>query len=182
MAILDILMRFLHIASAVVAVGGAVALLVAVPAGLKLIDDPARRDEVLLRIRRAFKLTVHPAILFLLISGVYNTIRLWPTYKLNMGRHHMFWGPHLILGLIVIAISLWLLAGKSLRNNHRTWLKVNVALMLLTILLASALRYVRLDTVKQKLEAATDRVKVLEAATQPTAMPSLPTTLPAGGQ
>lgn len=177
MAILDILMRFFHIVAAVLAVGGAFFMLVGVPLGLKLIDDPAKRDEVLLRLRRAFKMTVHPAILFLLISGVYNTIRLWPTYKLNMGRHHMFWGPHLILGSIVIAISLWLLAGKSLRNNHRKWLKINVALMLVTILLASALRYVRMDTVKTKLDAANERVKVLEAATQPTA-PSIPTTLP----
>lgn len=160
-------------------------MLLAVPAGLKLIDDAAKREEVLLRIRRVFKMFVHPAVLFLLVSGIYNTIRLWPTYKLNMGRHHMFWGPHLVLGLLVMGLSFWLLAGKSLRNNHRKWLKINVTLMFVTILLASALRYVRLDTVKQKLTAAEDRVKVLEAATQPAVLvPAVTsaTTQPAGSQ
>ena len=186
MAILDVLMRFLHIVSAVIAVGGAFLMLIAVPAGLKLIDDATKREEVLLRIRRVFKMFVHPAILFLLISGIYNTIRLWPTYKLNMARHHAFWGPHLVLGLLVMGIAFWLLAGHSLRKNHRRWLKINVTLMLVTILLASTLRYVRLDTVKQKLQTAEDRVKILEeAATQPTVRtPAITsaTTQPAGTQ
>jgi uncharacterized membrane protein len=94
MAILDVLMRYVHIMSAVLAVGGAFFLLVLLPGGLRLIDDPARRDEVLLKVRRAYKMTVHPAILGLLVSGVYNTIRLWPAYKLNTARHHSLWGPH----------------------------------------------------------------------------------------
>jgi len=160
MAILDILLRFIHIVSAVVAVGGAVFLLVALPAGLRLVDE-SRRDEVLLKVRRAFKLTVHPAILGLLVSGAYNTVRLWPTYKLNTARMHGLWGPHLILGLVVIAVSIWLLAGKTLRTNHRTWLKVNVGLMMLVILLASALRTVRLSTVNELWDA--DKARLQEA-------------------
>jgi uncharacterized membrane protein len=178
MAILDVLMRYLHIVSAVLAVGGAFLMLIGVPAGLKLIDDEARRLEVMLKIRRAFKMTVHPAILGLLVSGVYNTIRLWPTYKLNMGRHHMFWGPHLLLGLTVIVFSLWLLAGKSLRNNHRKWLKINVTLMLVTILLASALRSVRISTVNEKWEQDKAELQQLKAATMPAVAPAIPETSP----
>lgn len=161
MAILDVLMRYLHIMSAVLAVGGAFFLLVLLPGGLRLVDEP-RRDEVLLKIRRAYKLTVHPCILGLLVSGVYNTVRLWPAYKLNTARHHSLWGPHLLLGLAVMGISLWLLAGSSLRTNHRKWLKVNIALMFVVVLLSSTLRWVRLDTAAARmatLQEENDRLK-----------------------
>ena len=168
MAILDILMRYLHLVSAVLAVGGAFFLLICVPAGLKLIDE-ARRDEVMLKIRRAFKMTVHPAILFLIVTGAYNSWKLWPEPK-NMGRYHMFWGPHLLLAIVVFCISLWLLAGKGLRANHRTWLKVNVVLMLLTILAASGARWSRLKMAGEKL----DYYKKL--AEHPTTLPTSPAT------
>ena len=182
MAILDVLMRYVHIMSAVLAVGGAFFLLVLLPGGLRLVDEP-RRDEVLLKIRRAYKLTVHPAILGLLVSGVYNTVRLWPTYKLNTARHHSLWGPHLLLGLVAIGISLWLLAGRSLRPNHRTWLKANVGLLFVVILLASTLRTVRLTTVKQAWDADKRKLAQYEAAAAvgagTTGTPVVPATMPA---
>ena len=143
MAILDILFRWVHIISAVLAVGGAFFMLVLLPRGLQLISDGARREEVLLRCRRGFKMTVHPAILGLLVSGAYNTVGNWQVYSLNRPRMHGLWGPHLLLGLIVIGISLWLLAGKSLRTNHRRWLGVNLSLMFLTILIGSTLKWAR---------------------------------------
>src|SRR4051794_27381163 len=104
MAILDILFRWIHVTSAVLAVGGAFFIRFLLPRGLALIDDPAKREELLLRCRRAFKMTVHPAILGLLVSGVYNTLRAWPKYKFDHTRLHGLWGPHVILGLIVMGI------------------------------------------------------------------------------
>jgi putative copper export protein len=181
MAIVDILARFLHITAAAVAVGGAFFLLIVVPRGLALVDE-SRREEVLLKIRRGFKMLVHPAILFLILSGVYNTIKLWPA-KEEMGRYHRFWGPHLVLGLIVFGISLWLLAGKGLRTNHRTWLKVNVVLMMLTLLAGAATRWARLDIVKEKLgrwEADKAKLAELQRSAPPTA--TLPLPPPAPGQ
>src|SRR5687767_10805533 len=129
MAILDIFFRWLHIISAVLAVGGAFFLRLLLPLGLQLVSDPAQREQVLLRCRRAFKMTVHPAILGLLVSGAYNTAKNWPIYLWDTKRFHSLWGPHLILGLMVIGISLWLLAGKTLRPNHRRWMGVNLSLM-----------------------------------------------------
>jgi putative copper export protein len=181
MVILDVLMRYLHIVSAVLAVGGAFFLLVLLPKGLALIDDPARRDEVLLRVRRGFKMVVHPSILGLIVSGIYNTVANWPTYALNKRLNHGFWGPHLLLGLAVMGVSLWLLAGRGLRENHRKWLKVNVALMLVTILLASTLRWARLSTVAAKWDEdkkQLEELKAARAAGAPTTPATLPTTQP----
>src|SRR6186997_2396124 len=101
MLVADILFRWLHVISAILAVGGAFFIRVLLPKGLMLIDEP-KREEVLLKCRRAFKMTVHPAILGLLVSGVYNTIRNWEKYRIDRTKMHGLWGPHLILGLVVI--------------------------------------------------------------------------------
>ena len=181
MAILDILFRWIHVTAAVLAVGGAFFIRFLLPRGLQLIDDPSRREELLLRCRRAFKMLVHPAILGLLVSGVYNTIRAWPKYKLDFSRTHVFWGPHLILGLIVMGISLWLLAGKTLRKNHRRWMASNVSLMLLTILMASAVKWARDDLVWSRVpEAARQRdyVPPAQPAPQPATVPSTQSAAP----
>jgi uncharacterized membrane protein len=146
MIVLDILFRWMHVVSAILAVGGAFFMRVLLPKGLMLIDE-SKREEVLLRCRRAFKMTVHPAILGLLVSGVYNTIRNWEKYRIDRTHMHGLWGPHVILGLVVIVISLWLLAGKTLRPNHRKWMAINIGLMLLVVLLGSSVKQVRDSTI-----------------------------------
>jgi uncharacterized membrane protein len=146
MTVLDVFFRWLHIFSAILAVGGAFFIRVLLPKGLMLVEE-SRREEVLLKCRRAFKMTVHPAILGLLLSGAYNTWGNWPKYGLNRPLLHGLWGPHLVLGLIVIAVSLWLLAGKTLRPGHRKWMAINLGLMVLTVLLGSTLKQARDSTI-----------------------------------
>jgi hypothetical protein len=177
MAFLDVLMRWVHVMSAVLAIGGAFFLRVLLPKGLALIDEP-RREEVLLRCRRAFKMVVHPAILGLLVSGVYNTVRNWPKYSLNRPLLHGLWGPHLLLGLAVIAISLWLLAGKSLRPNHRRWMGINLALMLTTVLVASALKQARDGTIWSLVPDDAKAGRAAPLATPATAPATAPAVLP----
>lgn len=171
MVILDVFFRWIHVMSAILAIGGAFFLRVLLPTGLRLVDEP-RREEVLLKCRRAFKMTVHPAILGLLVSGVYNTIGNWDKYKLNRPLMHGFWGTHLILGLAVIVISLWLLAGKTLRPSHRGWMKLNLVLMFITVLLASSLKWARDHEVASRMAPAP--VLVINSA-------ATPSTQPAGG-
>ena len=149
MAIVDILFRWLHVVSAVLAVGGAFFLLVALPRGIGPLDSE-QREAVFLRCRRAFKFVVHPSILGLLVSGVYNTYRNWDWYLVNPKLMHAFFGVHLLLALVVISISLWLLAGREPKRGHRTWLKANVFLMLLTIAAASSLKWARDKTMKDQ--------------------------------
>ena len=142
MAIVDILFRWIHVVSAVLAVGGAFFVWAVLPRGIDPLD-PEQREAVFLRCRRGFKLVVHPAILGLLVSGVYNTIRNWPWYIVNPKLMHAFFGVHLLLAIVVISVTLWLLAGREAKRGHRTWLKANVFLMLLTIAAASCLKWAR---------------------------------------
>lgn len=142
MAVLDILMRYLHVVAACLAVGGAFFIRFLLPVGTRDLDAE-NKDFVLLRSRRAFKMVVHPAMLAFIVSGVYNSWRLFPQYKANKALLHSLWGTHILLGLVIFTISIMLLKGVQPPRNHRMWMKVNVTLMLIVILVASSLKWAR---------------------------------------
>jgi uncharacterized membrane protein len=141
--ILSILFRWIHIATACVAVGGVFFLRIVIPIALRSLDGDSART-MLLRTRRIFKMVVHTCILLLLVSGSYNAWMNWHTYTaMGPAVGHSLFGTHLLLALIVFTVSLWLLAGSEPRANHLKWLAINLGLMFLTIAAASVLKYAR---------------------------------------
>jgi heme A synthase len=82
-------------------------------------------------------------MLAFIVSGVYNSIRLFPQYKANPPMLHSLWGTHILLALVIFGISIYLLKGVEPPRNHRSWMKVNVGLMLVVILVASSLKWAR---------------------------------------
>lgn len=147
MEVLIVLSRWLHVISAALVIGGLFFIRVILPLGLAQ-ADPASREAVFLRCRRAYKMTVHPCILFLLLTGAFNTWRAWPDYKLNTKLMHGLWGPHLFLGLTAIVISLVALAPKQPPKWHKTAAAANLVILFLAVALASTLKFVRDTTVK----------------------------------
>ena len=140
---LIIFFRWLHVATACVALGGVFFMQIVFPIGLKTLDAESAH-QMLLGTRRAFKRVIHPCILFLLVSGTYNAVLNWHAYTAaGPGLGHGLFGVHLLLALIVFAIALWLLAGAEPRSDHKKWLGVNLILMLLAVAAASTLKYVR---------------------------------------
>jgi uncharacterized membrane protein len=137
-----ILFRWLHILAACLAVGGAFVMRLIVPVGLKQLE-PDARQAVFLKIRRAFKMLVHTCILFLLVSGIYNTLGNWKAYTQIPERAHPLWGIHVLLGVIIMGIALYVLAGKEPPKAHAKWMLVNLLLMALALGAAAALKYVR---------------------------------------
>jgi uncharacterized membrane protein len=134
--------RWLHLAAACVAVGGAFFVRFVFTQGQKELDAQTAAD-VLIRTRRAFKMVIHSCILLLVISGSYNAVLNWPAYTAaGPGLGHGLFGLHLLLALLVFAIALWLLAGEP-KPTHRKWLTVNVVLMFLTIAAASTVKFAR---------------------------------------
>jgi hypothetical protein len=147
MEVLIVLSRWLHIIAAILAIGGLFFMRVILPLGLAQ-ADPASRDAVFLRCRRAYKMTVHPCILLLLVTGAFNTWRAWPDYLLNTRRMHAFWGPHVVLGLIAIVLSLILLAPKEPPKWHKKGAAINLGILFLVVALGSTVKYVRDTTLR----------------------------------
>jgi uncharacterized membrane protein len=137
-----IFFRWLHIFAACLAVGGAFFMRLFVPIGLKSLD-PETRQTVFLKLRRAFKMLIHTCILLLLVSGIYNTVGNWPAYNQIPLRAHPLWGVHVLLGLTVMGIALYVLAGKAPPKSHARWMLLNLLLMAAALGAAAALKYVR---------------------------------------
>lgn len=154
--ILIVLFRWIHIATACVAVGGVFFIRIVFPIGLRALDGESAR-VMLLKTRRVFKMVVHSSILLLLISGAFNAWMNWPKYTaMSPGLGHSLFGTHLLLALIVFSILLWVLAGKEPPATHMKWMAINLVLMFLTIAAASVLKYARENNTKpavQSLEA-----------------------------
>jgi uncharacterized membrane protein len=165
MEVLIVLSRWLHVVAAVLAIGGLFFMRVILPLGLAQ-ADAASRDAVFLRCRRAYKMTVHPCILILLLTGTFNTIRAWPDYALNKKLMHAFWGPHVILGLVAIVLSLVLLAPKQPPRWHKKGAAINLGLLLLVVALASTVKYVRDTELRNRANLNSPPPLTLPAVTQ----------------
>ncbi len=141
-AVLIVILRWLHIIPAAVAIGGLIFMRFVLPAAIRpLADDQGR--EVFLRARRIFKITLHASILLLIISGVVNSIRYYDFYKATKPLGFALWHTHMFLAVIVFVISFWSLAGKQPPASHRAAAMVNVILLLVLVAVSAALSYVR---------------------------------------
>jgi uncharacterized membrane protein len=142
--LVPILSRYLHIVPAMLVVGGLVIMRLVLPAALERSDlSSEARDAVFRRCRKAFKIIIHTSILLLLLTGTYNSIRLFPQYKTNPAVLHALWGSHILLGLVVFGVSIYLLKGDAPPASHRSLSALTLLLLLLLVLLASSLKQLR---------------------------------------
>lgn len=131
-----VLSRWFHVVGACLLVGGTFF------AGM-LVPGDASEGSVYLRVRRGFKMTVHVCTLLLLASGAYNAVTNWPAYGKNIPLTHALFGPHLLLGLVILTYLMVMLARKQPTPGERRGLKLSAVLLFLTVLIASGLKYAR---------------------------------------
>jgi uncharacterized membrane protein len=145
-AILNVVMRWLHVAAAVVGVGGTLLMRFVVLPALERLPNGA---EVLDAIRPGFKRLIHASIGVLLLTGFYNYLvvaipRAAPFKELSpnpMASYHPVMGVKILVSLALFAVALLLLAPNSpLHEKRKTWLSVNVVLGLAILLLGAYLR------------------------------------------
>ena len=146
MALLVILSRWLHVASACVAVGGVFFARVVLPVGLAALPI-GQQSIALLPIRRVFKRVIHTAILLLILSGAFNTYVAWDKYRLDPGLLQMLWGVHVLLALTAFSIALYVLARAHPTASARRLLGVNLVVLLAAVAAASSLKWGRDKTV-----------------------------------
>jgi uncharacterized membrane protein len=130
MEVLGVLVRWLHIASTALLIGGvAFARFIAVPA-LQAIPEP-ERAEVWDGIAWRFRAVVYPAIAGLIVSGIYN-------FLIHPGHspfYHALFGIKVLLAVHVFAASI--LVVKEPKPRRMTGVVISG---LLVILIAAYLR------------------------------------------
>jgi uncharacterized membrane protein len=142
MFIFTIFSRWLHVVSACLAIGGVFFVRFILPRGLMLLDETPRW-QILLAVRRNFKIVIHAVILLLLITGIYNTWLAWDKYQLDKVVLHALWGTHILLAGLAITIALYVLAGPEPPRSHRGLMALNFVVLLLTVAAASSLKWAR---------------------------------------
>jgi uncharacterized membrane protein len=153
MSFLVILSRYLHIVAAALVIGSLFFMRVILPLGLAQ-ADAASREPVFLRCRRVFKMLIHSCILLLILTGAFNTWAAWDDYKFHHRLMHGLWGPHMFLGVAAMVLAFLLLAPKEPPRWHRAGASINLLLLLLAVLCASSLKYVRDSTMRDRANRA----------------------------
>ena len=141
--VLVIVMRVLHIVSAIVAVGGLTFMLLCLTPAMRLVDD-AFKASILRMVDKRFTMVLHAAIMGLIISGIYNWIRYNEDYSDISPWGQMLIGTKTLLAVVMFSI-VWARAGGWLKGTPRTWMMVNVHLAAAVIILAAILRHLRLE-------------------------------------
>ena len=141
--ILQIAMRYIHIVSAIVAVGGITFAIVCLTPAVKLLED-THREGVVKFAEGRFTRVLWVAIAGLVVSGTYNWILLADVYKEMGPKGNALIGTKVLLAVIIFAIvfgrSINLIGGRA-----RMWHMINVHLAAIVILLAAILRHFRLE-------------------------------------
>jgi hypothetical protein len=142
----NVLMRWIHVASAVAGVGGTIIMRFVL---LPVLASLPNGGEVLDRIRPPFKRVIHSAIGLLFLSGLYNygvvaipAVRAAKAAgRLDAAAYHGVMGIKILLSLVLFGIAFALLKPvPAVHENRKTWLSVNVVLGLVIMLLAAYLR------------------------------------------
>lgn len=132
---LDVLSRFVHVATAITLVGGSVfMLLVLLPAAKTLSEETHR--QLAEAIQSRWKRIVHVGILLFLASGFYNYFRAMPQHE-GDGLYHGLVGAKILLALGVFFIAS-ALVGRSntfrrMRQERGKWVAIMVLLATLIV-------------------------------------------------
>ena len=137
--------RIVHVATAIVLVGGSVFVrYLLMPAATATLSQ-ADHDALRARLMSAWKRVVHGGIaLFLLSGGInYGRVIAEKTHK-GDALYHALLGTKIILALVVFFIAS-ALVGKSakfegLRKNARLWMSVNVLLAAIIVAISGFLK------------------------------------------
>ena len=138
--ILIVVMRYLHIISALSAVGGMVFLISCLLPSVKPLDDETRK-AVVSKAHERFLRVLWLAILGLTISGVYTWMRYEAFYKSLGWIGHALIGTKVLLALIMFAIVFARSIGLITPKNPRTLPMINLHLAAVVMLIACVLRY-----------------------------------------
>ena len=139
-----LIMRWLHVLPAIMAVGGAIFMrFVLMPAAAGALDDEAH-GKLRAAVIKRWRMIVHLSILLFLISGFYNYLAVTRHQHPDNGLYHAMFGVKFILALVVFFFAIALTSSKAwsegFRSKAATWLGLLVALAVAVVLIAGFMK------------------------------------------
>lgn len=139
----QLLMRWTHVLTAVVVVGGTAFMrLVLVPAASSTLDDPTH-SELRRAILGKWRKVVHAGIVLFLISGLYNYLMV-TRFNHQDSAYHMFFGIKFLLGLAVFVLAILLTSSKGyaerFRANNGFWTGILLVLAFIVIMMGGYMK------------------------------------------
>jgi uncharacterized membrane protein len=139
-------MRWIHILSAIVALGGSIFIrFVLMPSAQQVLDDK-NYAELRTAITRRWMKFVHTCILLFLVSGFYNFILIQAPLHKGQSIYHMLFGIKFLLALVVFALGIALTSLKpwseKIRANAKTWLGLLIALAVIVVGISGYMRMI----------------------------------------
>ena len=133
--------------AAITAVGGTIFMRMALVPSLAVLSDDQRK-HLHEQVRSRWVKFVMGAILFLIVSGIYNFLR-----RNNAGfdadskrLYHMLFGIKVLLALVIFFVAS-ALTGRAaglarFRQNAKLWLSINVLLAVIVVCISGVLRFI----------------------------------------
>jgi putative copper export protein len=138
-----VLMRWLHIGSAAIAVGGLAMIVLCAGPARRLFDQPDMA-EMIRRIDFRMRLVFALAVVGLLVSGVYQWVVLGQAYQEAGTVANVLLSIKVLLATAFFT-SLWAFGVDSMAHpKAKRWRLINLHLAVAVLMLAGVLRYVRL--------------------------------------
>ncbi len=130
---LPLLMRWIHVGTAIVVVGGLVYyLLVFVPIANRILSAE-ERERLRIPLMRRWKMYIHPPVVLFLISGLYNYVYVTSGQHEGQGLYHALFGLKFLLSLGTFALAITMTSTMAWSERFRK----NQALWTVLLLLAS---------------------------------------------
>lgn len=141
--ILPMLMRWIHILSAVVVVGSILSYrFVVLPAAKQSLEGEAL-DTFKYNLMKKWKLWLHSPIILFLISGFYYYMVVGRAMHEGESMYHMLFGIKFLLALIVFALYIVLTStmkwSEKFRDNTLLW-RLLILLTIIVVLVGGAMR------------------------------------------
>lgn len=142
--VLQVVMRWLHILAAVVAVGGTIFLrFVLMPVAGRVLEENVH-TELRAGLVRRWQPFLHTCILLFLVSGFYNYLAVTRHLHDDQPLYHALFGVKFLLALAVFALGLILTSRKAyaekFRQNAKLWLGVLAALAVAIVLISGVMK------------------------------------------
>lgn len=141
-AVIEVVVRYVHVLSAVILVGGMIFVSVAVKPALKVLGDDQRRDFQDIMHKR-FVRVAFGCFAALFITGAYNWMKLASEYKAMGSKGNAVIGIKVLLAVIAFLI-VWTRSIGLLKLSGKVCRLINLHLAAIIILLAGLLRYWRI--------------------------------------